>query len=83
MVDEMKKTKANISMHDMLQSFPSQIEALLRNLDHIKHTPNTNTQKSITRNVNIIEAMLTMFKDNLAVPPFQVYRSLEKTYTIF
>ena len=35
-VEELKKTKENISMFKMLQSFPNQREALLKTLDHSK-----------------------------------------------
>ena len=57
-------------MYDMIQSFPSQREALLWTLDHTKQMPNANTQKALVRKVNIAKVMPTMFKDRLEVPPF-------------
>ncbi len=57
-------------MYDMLKICPSQREALLRTLDHTKKTPTTNTQKSLAANVSAVEAMPTMFKDKIEVPPF-------------
>ena len=38
-VEYLKRTKANISLFDMLQNFPNQREALLKTLDHNKAMP--------------------------------------------
>ena len=62
--------KANISMYDMLQSCPSQRDALLQTLDHMKQAPTTSTQKGAATKINTVEAMPTMFKDRLEVSPF-------------
>ena len=44
----------------------------MKNLDHIKVYHNTNIipQKTISQQVNVVEAMPTMFKDKVEVPPF-------------
>lgn len=57
-------------MYDMLQSFPTQRESLLKMLDHTKESTSVNTQKVNSSQVNIAEAMPTMFKDKTNVPPF-------------
>ena len=66
-MEELKKTKAKISMYDILHSFPSQMDALLRTLDHTKQAPTTFAQKGIVAKINAAEAMPTMFKDILEV----------------
>ena len=44
----------------------------MKNLDHTKAPHNTNIvpQKKVSQQVNIVEAMPTMFKDKVEVPPF-------------
>ena len=80
MVEELKRTKANMSMFDMLQNCPQQWEALMKTLDHTKGSHNTNTapRKIVSQQVNTTEAMPTMFKDKVEVPPFflsiRIYR---------
>ena len=71
-VEDLKRTKANMSMFDMLQNFPQQQEALMKTLDHTKvpHNMNIVPQKTISQQVNAIEAMPTMFKEKVEVPPF-------------
>ena len=39
-VEDLKRTKANMSMFDMLQNFPQQREALMKTLDHTKVSHN-------------------------------------------
>ena len=41
-IEDLKRTKANMSIFDMLQNFPNQREALLKTLDHTKVIPNAN-----------------------------------------
>ena len=71
-VEDLKKTKANMSMFDMLQNCPQQREALMKTLDNTKvpHNVNIVPQKTISQQVNAAEAMPTMFKDKVEVPPF-------------
>ena len=71
-VEDLKKTKANMSMFDMLQNCPQQWEALMKTLDQTKVSHNTNNipQKIVPQQVNVVEAMPTMFKDKVEVPPF-------------
>ena len=61
-----------MSMFDMLQNFPQQQEALMKTLDHTKvsHNMNIVPQKTISQQVNAVEAMPTMFKDKVEVSPF-------------
>ena len=61
-----------MSMFDMLQDYPKQQEALMNTLDHTKvsHSTNTIPQKIVSQQVNVVEAMPTMFKDKVEVPPF-------------
>jgi phage terminase large subunit GpA-like protein len=61
-----------MSMFDMLQKCPQQWEALMKTLDHTKTPQNMNTisQKIVPQQVNTLEAMATMFKDKVEVPPF-------------
>lgn len=58
-----------MSMYDMLQSCPTQKEALLKSLDHIKSASANNNTKNVS-NVNVTKAMSTMFKDRVEVPLF-------------
>lgn len=69
-VEDLKKTKANMSMFDMLQNFPQQREALMKTLDNTKVSHNTNTipQKIVSQQVNVVEEIPTMFKDKVEVP---------------
>ena len=59
-------------MFDMLQNFPQQREALMKTLDHRKVSHNTNyvPQKIVSQQVNVVEAMHTMFKGKVEVHPF-------------
>ena len=61
-MEDLKRTKANISMFDMLQNYLNQREEVLRTLDHTKATPNVNIvpQKIASQQVNTSEAMPTM-----------------------
>ena len=61
-----------MSMFDMLQNFPQQQEALMQTMDNTKvpHNVNTVPQKIVPQQVNAAEAMPTMFKDKVEVPPF-------------
>ena len=45
---------------------------MINTLDHIKGPHNTNIvpQKIVSQHVNVIEAMPTMFKEKVEVPPF-------------
>lgn len=71
-IEDLKKTKANMSMFDMFQNFPQQQEALMKTSDHTKVSHNVNTipQKILPQQVNVIEAIPTMFKEKVEVPPF-------------
>ena len=71
-LEDLKRTKANMSMFDMLQNYPQQQEGLMKTLDHTKVTHNMNTipQKIVPQQLNVVEAMPTMFKDKVEVPPF-------------
>ena len=53
-VEDLKRTKANMSMFDMKQNFLNQREAVLKTLDHEKEMPNANTipQKIILQKIN-------------------------------
>ena len=64
-VEDLKRTKANMSMFDMLQYFPNQREVVLRTLDHAKAMPNAIIipQKTTSQQVNNSKAMSTMYKD--------------------
>ena len=44
----------------------------MKTLDHTKVSHNTSTipQKTVSQQVNVAEAMPTMFKDKVEVPPF-------------
>ena len=44
----------------------------MKNIDHTKVTPNVNIipQKMVSQQVNALEAIPTMFKDKVEVPPF-------------
>ena len=46
----------------------------MKTLDHTKvsHNMNTIPQKTISQQVNVAEAMPTMFKDKVEVPPFSL-----------
>ena len=57
-------------MYDILQSYPSQRETLLQTLDQTKEMPNITAQKGGMGKINTEEALPTMFKDKLEVPPF-------------
>jgi hypothetical protein len=61
-----------MSMFNMLQNFPNQCEELMKIFDHTKATPNANIvpQKMASQQVNALEAMPTMFKEKVEVPPF-------------
>ena len=71
-VEDLRRTKGNMSMFDMLQNYPQQWEALMKTLDHTKVSHNTSIvpQKIVSQQVNVAEAMPTMFKDKVEVPPF-------------
>lgn len=73
-VEDLKRTKANISMFDMLQNCPNQREVVLRTLDHAKAMLNANIvpQKTTSQQVNTFEAMPTMYKEKGEVPPFSL-----------
>ena len=60
-----------MSMFDMLQNYPQLREALMKTLDHTKvlHNMNIVPQKILFQQVNASEAMPTMFKDKVEVPP--------------
>ena len=68
-IEHLKQKKANMYM---LQNCPQQQEALMTTLDHIKfpHNMNTTPQNIVSQQVNSMEAMPTMFKDKVEVPPF-------------
>ena len=61
-----------MSMFDMLQNFLQQREALMKKLDYMKasHNANDTSQKVAPQQVNVGEAMPTMFKDKIEIPPF-------------
>ena len=61
-------------MFYMLQNYPQQREALMETLDHTKtpYNANTTSQKTVSQQVNVVEALPTMFKDNVEVPLFLV-----------
>ena len=63
---------ANMSMLEMLQNYPYQQETLMKTLDHTKEPHNMSTipQKMVSQQDNALEAMPTMFKDNVEVPLF-------------
>ena len=71
-VEDLKQTKANMSMFDMLQNYPHQKEALTKTLDHTKapHNMSIVPQKKISQQVNASKAMPTMFKDKVEDPLF-------------
>lgn len=59
-------------MFDMIQNYPQQREALIKTMDHTKTSHNANTipQKIVSQQVNVVEALPIMFKDNVEVSPF-------------
>ena len=71
-IEDLKRTKANMSMFDLLQNCPQQQEVLMKTLDHTKVSHNTNIvpQKTVSHQVNVAEVIPTMFKDKVEVPPF-------------
>ena len=71
-VEDLKRTKANMSMFDMLQNYPQQREDLMKKLDHTKVSHNVNIvpQKTVPQQVNAIKVKPTMFKEKVEVPLF-------------